>query len=250
MNTPTAPATFATGPAVSIDPMPGALDHLVIMAASLPEGVAWCEATLGVTPGPGGEHPLMGTHNRLLRIATPEFPLAYFEIIAINSIADTDQKTPGSCWFDMENPPLAAQVARNGPQLIHWVARVPDVQAAVADLATQGIERGQVIQASRATPNGLLQWQITVRADGQRLFDGCLPTLIQWGDTHPVAAMPESGVTLHSLSLQHPQAAALRMACDSLGLAQPTVTPGPARLSARLQTPRGLIELHSGIRTS
>jgi hypothetical protein len=45
-----------------------------MMAASLPEGVAWCEATLGVTPGPGGEHPLMGTHNRLLRIATAGFP--------------------------------------------------------------------------------------------------------------------------------------------------------------------------------
>ena len=31
------------------------LDHLVVMAASLDEGVAWCEATLGVTPGPGGQ---------------------------------------------------------------------------------------------------------------------------------------------------------------------------------------------------
>jgi hypothetical protein len=215
------------------------------MAHSLAEGVAWCEATLGVTPGPGGEHPLMGTHNRLLRIATPDFPNAYLEIIAINPIADKDRKTQGSCWFDMENPDLAAQVARDGPQLIHWVARVPDVRAAVARLAAQGIERGDILQASRATPGGLLQWQITVRADGQRLFDGGLPTLIQWGDTHPGASMPDSGVTLQSLDLQHPQATALRTACDSLGLRQATVTPGPARLSARLQTPLGLIELHS-----
>jgi hypothetical protein len=66
------------------------------MAASLAEGVAWCEATLGVTPGPGGEHPLMGTHNRLLRIATPDFPNAYFEIIAINPVANKDQRTLGS----------------------------------------------------------------------------------------------------------------------------------------------------------
>ena len=216
------------------------------MAAGLAEGVAWCEATLGVTPGPGGEHPLMGTHNRLLRIATPEFPLAYLEIIAINPIADTDQKTPGSCWFDMESPRLAAQVARDGPQLIHWVARVPDVRAAAASLAAQGIDRGEVIQASRATPGGLLQWQITVRSDGQRLMDGCLPTLIQWGDTHPAASMPESGVTLKALELQHPDATALRGACDRLGLVQATVKPGPARLSARLQTPKGLIEIHSG----
>jgi hypothetical protein len=224
----------------------GALDHLVIMAASLAEGVAWCEATLGVTPGPGGEHPLMGTHNRLLRIATPDFPNAYLEIIAINPVANKDRRTLGSCWFDMENPALGAQVARHGPQLIHWVARVPDVRAAVALLAAQGIDRGDVIEASRATPSGLLQWQITVRPDGQRLFDGCLPTLIQWGDTHPAASMPESGVTLQSLSLQHPDASALQTACDGLALTQCQVTRGPARLSARLKTPKGLIELHSG----
>ena len=103
-----------------------------------------------------------------------------------------------------------------------------------------------MIQASRATPNGLLQWQITVRPDGQRLFDGCLPTLIQWGETHPAASMPESGVTLLSLSLQHPDAPALQTACDGLALTPCRVTTGPARLSARLKTPKGLIELHSG----
>jgi hypothetical protein len=32
--------------------MQAQLDHLVIAAASLAEGVAWCEATLGVVPGP------------------------------------------------------------------------------------------------------------------------------------------------------------------------------------------------------
>lgn len=216
------------------------------MATSLAEGVAWCEATLGVTPGPGGEHPLMGTHNRLLKIATADFPLAYLEIIAINPVANKDHRTRGSRWFDMENPVLAAQVARHGPQLIHWVARVPDVRAAVAALDAQGIERGDVIQASRATTSGLLQWQITVRPDGQRQFDGCLPTLIQWGDTHPAASMPESGVTLLSLSLQHPDACTLAAACDGLGLTPYRVTAGPARLSARLKTPKGLIELQSG----
>ena len=64
------------------------LDHLVVMANTLDEGVAWCEATLGVTPGPGGEHPLMGTHNRLLRIDSDAFSRAYLELIAINSKAN------------------------------------------------------------------------------------------------------------------------------------------------------------------
>ena len=47
------------------------LDHLVVIAPTLADGVAWCESTLGVTPGPGGEHPLMGTHNRLIHISSP-----------------------------------------------------------------------------------------------------------------------------------------------------------------------------------
>ena len=57
------------------------LDHLVVAAATLAEGVAWCERTLGVTPGPGGRHPLFGTHNRLLKIESEAFALAYLDII-------------------------------------------------------------------------------------------------------------------------------------------------------------------------
>ena len=58
------------------------IDHLVIAASTLEQGVEWCEAHLGITPGTGGEHALFGTHNRLFKIATPTFPTAYFEIIA------------------------------------------------------------------------------------------------------------------------------------------------------------------------
>lgn len=221
------------------------VDHLVVMAASLEQGVAWCEATLGVTPGLGGEHPLMGTHNRLLKIATPNFPRAYLEIIAINSGAVQAATTRARRWFDMDEPALRERVQRDGPQLIHWVAAVDDIAATVAALTTQAIDRGDILQASRQTPTGLLQWQISVRADGQRLFDGCLPTLIQWGDTHPSHTMPSSGLTLQNASLRHPQADALRQALTSIGLSNIAVTTGPAQLSASLQTPKGLIEIHT-----
>ena len=238
--------TAAADPADRAALSPG-LDHLVVLAASLEQGVAWCEATLGVTPGPGGEHPLMGTHNRLLRIATPAFPDVYLEIIAFNPAAQKAATRTGARWFDMDDPGLRAQVAADGPRLIHWVARVADVRSAVAALAAQGLARGEIIEASRPTPEGLLQWQITVRDDGQRLMDGCLPTLIQWGYTHPAHAMPESGVTLLSLTLQHPEAEVLSAATEVLGLKQATVTPGPAHLIARLRTPKGVVELRSAI---
>ena len=221
------------------------LDHLVVIAPTLADGVAWCEATLGVTPGPGGEHPLMGTHNRLIKVATAAFPSAYLEVIAINPGATPDRPAGARRWFDMDNEALQARLRQTGPQLAHWVAQVPDISVAVATLAAQGIDRGRVLTASRPTPHGLLNWQISVRDDGQRLFHGCLPTLIEWGDTHPTQTMPDSGVTLQSLALQHPDTAALRAACEAVGLQGVPTTPGPAHIQIQLATPRGLVPLHS-----
>lgn len=220
-------------------PPPAQIDHIVVAARTLAEGVAWCEATLGVVPGPGGEHALFGTHNRLLRLACEQAPNAYLEIIAIHP-QNTPTRPPGlKRWFDLDDPALQAQLAQHGPQLVHWVASVPDIDAATQALRTLGLERGPVLAASRPTPQGLLQWRIGVRDDGQRLFGGALPTLIQWGDTHPAHAMPASGIALNSLTLSHPDAPALQQALGTLGLSAVSVALGPPALTAQLDTPLG-----------
>lgn len=223
--------------------MAARIDHLIVGAASLEEGVAWCEATLGVVPGPGGEHPLMGTHNRLLRVATVDHPRAYFEIIAVQP-GRTPQRARR--WFDLDDEGVRDTLARSGPRLLHFVASVPDLRQAIAALDKLGMERGEAVAASRMTPRGLLEWQITVREDGQRLFGGVLPTLIEWGATHPASAMPESGVTLQSLTCVHPQAADLRRAFDAIGLQAVAAKEGRANLCAVLATPRGRVRLESG----
>ena len=107
--------------------------------------------------------------------------------------------------------------------------------------------RGRVLAASRPTPQGLLAWQISVRDDGQRLFGGCLPTLIAWDSAHPTHTMPASGVTLQSLALRHPQAIPLATACASTGLHGIPITLGPAQIQAQLATPRGLVSLQSSL---
>ena len=225
------------------------LDHLVVMADTLAQGAAWCEATLGVAAAPGGEHPLFGTHNRLLTIESPAFPLAYLEIIAINPEATGDRQTGAAGlkrWFDMDDAALREQVRAHGPRLIHWVARVPDLQEAAARLAMVEIDRGEVLRASRPTPAGLLEWQITVRPDGRRLFDGCLPTLIEWGAVHPATRMPPSGLALQSLTLQHPRAPALAEACATVGLTDIAIrTAAQPAIEAVLTTPRGAVTLSS-----
>jgi len=224
---------------------PAHLDHLVVAARTLDEGVAWCEATLGVVPGPGGEHALFGTHNRLLRLASPAHPRAYLEIIAIKPQATPTRASGLKRWFDLDQPALQASLAANGPQLVHWVASVPDIVSACAALRAQALEPGPVLAASRPTPQGLLQWQISVRDDGQRLLGGALPTLIQWGDTHPAHSMAAPALSLQALQLSHPQPAVLRQALHALGADTLPVSGGPAGLRATLNTPRGKVVLSS-----
>jgi hypothetical protein len=213
-----------------------ALDHLVVAAASLVAGVAWCERTFGVTPVPGGRHPLMGTHNRLLSIASGRFARAYLEIIAVDPAAGD----PGRArWFDLDDPALSQRIA-GAPRLVHWVARCDDIEAALARLHAQGIDAGRVLEATR----GSLRWRIAVRDDGARPLQGLLPTLIEWGDSHPTDAMAGSPVVLRALTLARPDPAPLQRALDALGWAGPPVEPAAVpSLQARLDTPRGGVAL-------
>ncbi len=236
MSAPLATRTWAPG-----------LDHLVVAAPSLEQGVDWCERTLGVTPGPGGEHPLMGTHNRLLSVASPGFPQAYLEVIAIQAGARPSLPLGHRRWFDMDLPALQQALAQDGPQLVHWVARVPDLAAARHALAPLALDPGEPVTASRATPQGLLQWGITLRPDGQRVLGGCLPTLIQWGDHHPTDHMTDAGVQLQSATLAHPSMPLAAQALNALGLSLPLTTAPQPGLQVVLDTPNGPVTLRTPI---
>jgi Glyoxalase-like domain len=208
------------------------VDHLVVAARTLKEGVQWCEATFGITPGPGGQHALMGTHNRLFSVASPNFANAYFEIIAI----DPQAPPPGRArWFGLDDIDLS-----DGPRLVTFVARTDALDTRLEALRHAGIDGGRALAASRETPTGLLRWRIAVRDDGIVLRGGAVPTLIEWGSHHPAAAMPPSGVVLSSIVMR---------GVSDVPLVLPQVTLsndlGPA-LEAHLDTPRGPITLVSG----
>ena len=228
------------------------IDHLVVAAATLEQGIKWCETTLGITPAPGGEHEKYGTHNQLFKIASPTHPLAYFEIIAINPAAVIPKRSQVARWFDLDDPILQKTIAQE-PRLITFVASTEDVKAARHVLRTQGIERGQIVHASRKSSKGTLNWQITVREDGERLFNGTLPTLIQWGKPdateplrlHPRNSLPRSGVTLQNIAVSHPSGAKLQAAYEAIGLQGIAIETGPANITATLQTPKGMVQLHS-----
>ncbi len=220
--------------------MSNRLDHLVVAAASLEQGVAWCEATLGVAPGPGGVHATMGTHNRLLRLSTEAFPDCYLEIVAIDPAAPP----PGRArWFGLDAPTLHQRLAQR-PRLVAAVVRTPLIEMHRWGLINVGIHPGEPIAFERASPAGPLAWRMLVRDDGALLHGGALPVLIEWkGERHPAQAMPAAGLSLQSLRL----AGLPRRAQDVLklrGIEVATEAEGPA-LTATFATPRGDVTLTS-----
>jgi hypothetical protein len=223
--------------------MKSTVDHLVIVAHSLKQGMAWCQATLGITPTAGGQHPLMGTHNRIFKIESAACPRAYFEIIAIDP--SLPPPAPGQArWFGMDNPALQARV-RQTPELVHFVASTTDAAQACAALALLNENVGQPTAVSRATPHGELKWQITVRPDGVPQRAGALPTLIQWGDMHPSASLPDSGVSLIELSVRASEPQSLSDAYRAIELQGVRIEAGRSQLTVRLQTPLGRVTLRS-----
>ncbi len=160
-------------------------DHLVVAARTLDEGAAWVESKLGVAPVPGGKHPVMGTHNRLLFIGPGQF----LEVIAI----DPDAPAPGRPrWFDLDQPAMRTTLERS-PALIHWAERIDDLDAALREypeaVEVLGLERGRH------------RWRIAVPRDGRRPGGGTLPTLLQWGHgPHPSDVLPDTGVRLQSFT--------------------------------------------------
>jgi len=211
------------------------LDHLVIVARSLDDGVAWCEATLGITPAPGGAHPNMGTHNRLFAVSSERFPMSYAEVLAVDASATRPNRPR---WFDLDDPKLQGTAV---PFLAAYAVRSPDAEATHAVFVARGLDPGPLTAASRLTPRGTLEWKLTIPTDGKRLLAGVVPAIIQWGAVHPNDSLPASGVTLESLSAAHPRAADLA----ALGLGEVTITDGPPDLVATFATPKGRVVLES-----
>lgn len=200
------------------------LDHLAITAPTLEEGCDYVRARLGVAPGPGGRHPRMGTHNRLLGLG----PGLYLEVLAVDPEAPPPTLPR---WFRLD------QLGPEPPRLAAWIARTSDIHAA----ARMSGAFGRVEPMTR----GELRWEITLPEGGALPFDGIAPLLIQWqGERHPAASLPDSGCRLLGLEGCHPRAEEIRRLLAGLGCAEDCrVLPLPAgaqpRLSARIRTPTG-----------
>lgn len=204
------------------------LDHLVVVADSLEQGMAWCRERLGVEPSGGGVHARMGTHNRLLYLG----PGLYLEVIAVDPHAGTPEFAR---WFGMDDLEGRRRVAQM-PELRAFVVATDDIASAVRALPRLG-----GVEVMR---RGDLQWQIAVRPDGVQQEAGCLPGVIQWPQgVHPTTSMADSGCHLLSLEVHHPEPERLAEQWNLIDLApdaQLALFEAPIpHLRARIATPGG-----------
>ena len=176
------------------------IDHIAVTAPSLALGAAGLEQVLGVAPQPGGEHPLMGTHNVLLRLGDD----IYLEVIAADPRAAAPARPR---WFGLD-----ALEPASPPRVRNWIARTTDITAV---LAAAGEKLGTVTEMQR----GDLRWLITIPDDGKPLMGGTAPALIEWQTgPHPASRLPDQGVRLQALELFHPRPHRLMALLEAIGM--------------------------------
>jgi len=199
------------------------IDHLVVVARWLGEGIDAVEHALGVDMSPGGQHVAMGTHNKLLNLG----PGCYLEVISVAP----DAPTPGRArWYGLDT-------MAGPPRLGAWVARTIDIAALQPEMPS-GL--GPALELSR----GDLRWTTTVPTSGVLPFDGVFPALIDWGLTpHPSHALTDFGFRLAELEITVPEPEAYTAALGPLRDLPLTVRRGMTGLRAVIDTPNGAVIL-------
>lgn len=210
------------------------IDHLVIGAESLAQGVAYVRDCLGVDMPFGGVHAKMGTHNHLMQLGNDIF----LEVIAI----DDDGEPPDRPrWFGLDDALIRRRIAVQ-PTLLAWVVNTQDIdrlmkQAAFSMGTAEFITRGN------------LSWYFALPEDGRLLAGGMLPYAIQWQtDHHPSAAMADLGCRFKGLEIHHPYPRWLASALASIGASDLVTIKALAKnktpyMTAYIDTPDGVKQL-------
>ncbi len=214
------------------------IDHIVIAAHSLEQGIEYIHAELGVDIPRGGVHATMGTHNHLMQLGNE----VYLELIAINPKGETPRHPR---WFALDERLMRESLERK-PRLITWVMNTPDIEN-IQQAA--GFDIGKPTELRRDN----LHWQFALPDDGRLLGNGMLPYVIQWHTRpHPAINMVDLGCRLQSLRIHHNRTQWLQHKLESIGaqtlveIRQLDDSRSPY-LSASIETPGGLKTLDSRI---
>lgn len=208
------------------------LDHITVVAPTLPEGVSHVRACLDLDVPFGTRHDYMGTHNHRLQLGNA----VYLEIVAL----DPDGTPPGRRrWFGLDNRERVRSDWDDGRRLRGWVAGTDAIESVVS---THRAIFGDKVPLPTADPT----FDFAIPEDGSLPLDGAAPSLIDHrGDRSFIASIPDLGARLRAFTLEHPDPAAVEALYRELSIDRPpaVVQAAEIRYRALIETPTGLKEL-------
>ena len=212
------------------------IDHLIIGAANLEQGMNFVEEKLGVGIPFGGVHQKMGTHNLLMQLDNE----VYLEVIAVNPDVEPPEHPR---WCGLDDPYVSRQLMKQ-PTFLTWVINTNDIENLLRRAA---FDFGKSMLLSR----GNLSWHFGLPDDGRLLAGGMLPYVIEWRtDSHPSLNMVDAGCRFRGLEIHHPYPSWLRSVLESIGAAElvriyPLQNYRSPYLVAHIETPAGPKDLRS-----
>jgi hypothetical protein len=205
------------------------LDHITVIAPTLIEGVSHVRDCLDLDVPFGTRHLYMGTHNHRLRLGNS----VYLEIVAL----DPAGTAPGRArWFGLDNQEEVRSDWNEGRRLRGWVANTDAIDSV---LSTHGAIFGDKVPLPTTAPS----FAFSIPKDGSLPLDGAAPSMIDHRrDPTSMAEIPDLGARLRSLTLEHPDPAAIETLYRELAIVDPpAVIEGPkVRYRAQIETPSGL----------
>lgn len=208
------------------------LDHITVITPTLTEGVAHVRDCLDLEVPFGTRHDYMGTHNHRLQLKNN----VYLEIVAL----DPEGTAPDRArWFGLDNPEKVRSDWDEGQRLRGWVASTDAIESV---LSTHGAIFGNKVPLPTDNPT----FFFAIPEDGSLPLDGAAPSLIDHrGDPTSMAEIPDLGARLLSLTLEHPDPAAVETLYRELSIdCPPEIVPGSVvRYRAQIETPAGVREL-------
>ncbi|MEM6550141.1 MAG: VOC family protein [Pseudomonadota bacterium] len=205
------------------------LDHLTVVAPTLREGAAHLRDCLDLDLPFGTRHLYMGTHNHRLLLGRG----VYLEVIAL----DPDGNAPGRPrWFGLDDQDQVRSDWEDGRRLRAWVA---STDAMGPLLACHHEVFGEKVPLPSCDPT----FDFAIPADGSLPLNGAAPSLIdRRGIAEPLSAIPDLGARLLSLTLVHPNPAAIVALYDEWKIDRPpsTMIGDKVRYRAEIETPDGV----------
>lgn len=208
------------------------LDHITVIAPTLVEGVSHVQNCLDLEVPFGTRHDYMGTHNHRLQLGNA----VYLEIVAL----DPEGSEPGRPrWFGLDDQEKVRSDWNEGRRLRGWVASTDAIDSVVS---TRRAIFGDKVPLPAANPT----FDFAIPEDGSLPLDGAAPSIIdRRREPESMDSIPDLAARLSSLTLEHPDPAAIETLYRELSIDRPpAIVQGPkVRYRARIETPTGLKEL-------